>query len=290
LSIAEPRFARNVVPPVIAPGEFSGHEFVERVRAMFAPDGRLAHAKNFEYRPEQQQMAASVARALAVGEHLVVEAGTGVGKSLAYLIPAVLWAREKKRKAVISTYTINLQEQLVHQDIPIVRGLLDEDFEAMLWKGRQNYICPHRLERAIANSADLFTSTEVSELERIHTWAQTTKDGSLSDFTIEPDSHVWSQVCSEAHLCTQKTCGQNTRCFYQQQRKRLLTADVVVMNHTLFFLNLGGLGEAEENETGYLFANDFVIFDEAHRSAFRSLNMASAMHCSGSTIRKRRKG
>jgi ATP-dependent DNA helicase DinG len=264
LSIAEPRFARNVVPPVIAPGEFSGHEFVERVRAMFAPDGRLAHAKNFEYRPEQQQMAASVARALAVGEHLVVEAGTGVGKSLAYLIPAVLWAREKKRKAVVSTYTINLQEQLVHKDIPIVRGLLDEDFEAMLWKGRQNYICPHRLERAIANSADLFTSTEVSELERIHTWAQTTNDGSLSDFTIEPDSQVWSQVCSEAHLCTQKTCGQNTRCFYQQQRKRLLTADVVVMNHTLFFLNLGGLGEAEENETGYLFANDFVIFDEAH--------------------------
>lgn len=249
---------------MIAPGEFSGHEFVERVRAMFAPDGRLAHAKNFEYRPEQQQMAAAVARALATEDHLVVEAGTGVGKSLAYLIPAILWAREKKKKAVISTYTINLQEQLVHKDIPIVRGLIDEDFEAMLWKGRQNYVCPHRLERAISSSADLFTSTEVSELERIHTWAQTTQDGSLSDFAVEPDSHVWSQVCSEAHLCTQKTCGQNPRCFYQQQRKRLLTADVVVMNHTLFFLNLGGIREAEENETGYLFANDFVIFDEAH--------------------------
>jgi hypothetical protein len=98
LSIAEPPFARNVLPPVIAPGEFSGHEFVERVRAMFAPDGRLAHAKNFEYRPEQQQMAAAVARALAVAEHLVVEAGTGVGKSLAYLIPAILWRVRKRRR------------------------------------------------------------------------------------------------------------------------------------------------------------------------------------------------
>jgi ATP-dependent DNA helicase DinG len=264
LSIAEAPFARNVLMSVIAPGEFSDQEIVERVRAMFAPDGRLAHAKNFEFRPEQQQMAAAVARALATNDHLVVEAGTGVGKSLAYLIPAVLWAREKKRKAIVSTYTINLQEQLVHKDIPIVRALIDEPFEAMLWKGRQNYVCPHRLERAIANSGDLFTSSEVSELERIHTWAQTTQDGSLSDFTVEPDSHVWSQVCSEAHLCTQKTCGQNPRCFYQQQRKRLLSADVVVMNHTLFFLNLGGLREAEENETGYLFANDFVIFDEAH--------------------------
>ena len=264
LSIADAASARNGVPSVIAPGEFSGHEFVERVRAMFSQDGRLARAENFEYRPEQQEMAAAVAHALATGEHLVVEAGTGVGKSLAYLIPAVLWAREKKRKAVISTYTINLQEQLVHKDIPIVRALIDEEFEAMLWKGRQNYLCPHRLERAIANSGDLFTSTEVSELQRIHNWAQSTQDGSLSDFSVEPDSHVWSQVCSEAHLCTQKTCGQNPRCFYQQQRKRLLTADVVAMNHTLFFLNLGGLREAEENETGYLFANDFVIFDEAH--------------------------
>src|SRR4030095_5239694 len=98
LSIAEPPFARNVLMPVIAPGEYSGQEFIARVRAMFAPEGRRAHAKNFEYRPEQQQMAAAVARALVTNDHLVVEAGTGVGKSLSYLIPAVLWARGKKRK------------------------------------------------------------------------------------------------------------------------------------------------------------------------------------------------
>lgn len=249
---------------VIAPQETIGSDFVERVRAMYAPDGLMGRAQNFEYRPEQQEMATEVARALSEKRHLVVEAGTGVGKSLAYLIPSVLWATEKKKKAVISTYTINLQEQLVHKDLPIVRKLLGVEFEAMLWKGRQNFVCPVRLERAIANSKDLFTSTEAAELERIYQWAQTTQDGTLSDFAVEPDPHVWTQVCSEAHICTAKTCGTNPRCFYQAARKRLLTADVVVLNHTLFFMALGGVPESSENEEGYLFANDFVIFDEAH--------------------------
>jgi ATP-dependent DNA helicase DinG len=231
---------------------------------MFAPDGLLARAHGFEYRPEQQEMAARVASALSGGEHLIIEAGTGVGKSLAYLIPAVLWAHENKRKAVISTYTINLQEQLIQKDIPIVRRLLGIEFEAMLWKGRQNYVCPMRLERSVNQSAGLFTSTEAAELERIYQWAQTTSDGTLSDFVVEPDSHVWSQVCSEPHICTQKTCGSNPRCFYQQARKRLVNADVVVLNHTLFFIALGGISQSQEDEPGYLFHNDFVVFDEAH--------------------------
>jgi ATP-dependent DNA helicase DinG len=114
------------------------------------------------------------------------------------------------------------------------------------------------------HSGDLFTSSEQSELQRIWEWAQTTQDGSLSDFAVEPDATVWSHVCSEAHICTTKSCGANPKCPYQRARKRLISADVVVMNHTLFFMNLGGLAEAEENEQGYLFANDFVIFDEAH--------------------------
>ncbi|MEQ1860860.1 MAG: helicase C-terminal domain-containing protein [Chthoniobacteraceae bacterium] len=249
---------------MIAPHDTLGTDFVERVRAMFAADGLLARAQNFEYRAEQQEMAAEVAAALSEGRHLVVEAGTGVGKSLAYLIPAVLWAHEQKKKAVISTYTINLQEQLFGKDIPIVRKLLGVEFDSMLWKGRQNFLCPARLERAVMHSKDLFTSTEVAELERIHAWAQTTQDGSLSDFAVEPDPAVWTQVCSEQHICTTKTCGTNPRCFYQVARKRLLTADVVVLNHTLFFMALGGVGQAEENDEGYLFANDFVIFDEAH--------------------------
>jgi ATP-dependent DNA helicase DinG len=255
--------------------------FVERVHEMFSPTGRLAAAKNFEYRAEQQEMAVAVARALAEQRHLVVEAGTGVGKSLAYLVPAILWALSKKKKAVVSTYTINLQEQLVHKDLPILQKVLEETFEVMLWKGRNNYLCPMRLERAMTQSTELFTSTEKSELERIWAWAQKTQDGTLSDFTVEPDPHVWTQVCSEQHICTPKTCGENPRCWYQQARKRLLGADVVVTNHTLFFMNLGNTPQPEEGDTGYLFQNDFVIFDEAHtieQAASRQIGMAISQY------------
>ena len=252
------------LPMIAFREEIGGDEFVERVRQIFAPDGLLAGARNFEYRPEQQQMAVAVARALSGERHLVVEAGTGVGKSLAYLVPAVLFALEHGKKAVISTYTINLQEQLVYKDIPILQKLLPVEFEVALWKGRQNYLCPRRLERAMQSPGDLFTTPEQEELKRIWEWSKTTKDGSLADFAVEPDSAVWAQVCSEAHLCTMKSCGgKESKCFYQQARKRLMAADVVVMNHTLFFLNAGSADEAEE-QSGFIFANDFVIFDEAH--------------------------
>jgi ATP-dependent DNA helicase DinG len=268
--------------PMISLSEHaSGDEFVETVREMFSPTGRLAKAKNFEYRAEQQEMAVAVAEALCHERHLVVEAGTGVGKSLAYLVPSILWALEEKRKAVISTYTINLQEQLVYKDIPILQKVLPVEFEAMLWKGRQNYLCPMRLERAMASSAELFTSTEQQELQRIWQWAQTTQDGTLSDFAVEPDSSVWAQVCSEQHICTTKSCGNNARCFYQQARKRLISADVVVMNHTLFFLNLGDTRDREEDDRGYIFTNDFVIFDEAHtleQAASRQIGLAVSQY------------
>ena len=252
---------------MISPDSGAPSEFAETIRKIFSPDGLLSEAKSFEYRPEQQEMAVAVAEALAERKHLVVEAGTGVGKSLAYLIPAILWAKQQNRKAVVSTHTINLQEQLIFKDIPIVRKVLSEvagDFSAILWKGRANYVCPTRLERAMSQAGELFTSTETEELKRIWEWAQTTDDGSLSDLAVEPDSHVWSLVCSEPHICTPKTCGNNPRCHYQRVRKQLVSADLVVMNHTLFFLSLGGIAEQDKDESGYLFANDFVIFDEAH--------------------------
>ena len=239
-------------------------DFVERVRTIFGPEGLLAKARNFEYRPQQQEMAVAVAQALEEERHLVVEAGTGVGKSLAYLVPAILFALEKKKKAIISTHTINLQEQLLHKDIPIVKKILPVEFEAALMKGRQNYLCPRRLERAMQSATELFNTTEQAELARLADWARTTTDGTLSDLPVEPDPKVWTQVCSEAHICTAKTCGQNPRCFFQQARKRLIAADVVVINHTLLFMLLGSPEEQEERDEGYLFPNDFIIFDEAH--------------------------
>src|SRR5438270_11070603 len=209
-------------------------------------------------------MAVAVAQALEEERHLVVEAGTGVGKSIAYLAPSILYAIAEKKKAIISTHTINLQEQLLHKDIPILEKVLPVEFEAALMKGRQNYLCPRRLERALQSAKELFTGPEASELQRLAEWASTTRDGSLSDLSVEPDPKVWTQVCSEAHICTQKTCGQNPRCFYQQARKRLLAADVIVLNHTLLFILLGSPDAQEERESGFLFPNDFIIFDEAH--------------------------
>ena len=266
-----------------------GSEFVERVRAFFSDNGPFSRAKNFEFRPQQQEMAARVAQALEQEQHLILEAGTGVGKSLGYLVPSVLFALERHTKAIISTYTINLQEQLLHKDIPILKKVLPVEFEAALMKGRQNYLCPRRLERALQNEQELFTGPERNELQRLAEWARTTRDGSLSDLAVEPDPKVWVQVCSEAHICTQKTCGQDQRCFYQQARKRLLAADVIVLNHTLLFILLGSPELQAERESGFLFPNDFVIFDEAHtveQVASKQIGIAVSQYGLRSTIQR----
>jgi ATP-dependent DNA helicase DinG len=258
---------------VIEP-QYSGANLVSQVEEIFSPTGVLSRAKNFEFRPQQQQMAMAVAQALANQEHLAVEAGTGVGKSLAYLIPAILFAVTEKKKAVISTHTINLQEQLTEKDLPMLTGVLGAlaepvKFSFTMLKGRGNYLCTRRLQKAMQQASNLFTSSEAEELQRIYEWSKATKDGSLSDFNIEPDPKVWAQVCSERGLCSPKTCGYQSDfskdhdvCFFQRARNRILSSDALVLNHTLFFTLLGGVDE--EMEGGILFKNDFVIFDEAH--------------------------
>ena len=249
---------------MIALKDSLGSDFVERgPRHLFG--GRAAReGEEFRIPAEQQEMAVAVARALEEERHLVVEAGTGVGKSLAYLVPAILFALEQKKKAIISTHTINLQEQLLHKDIPILKKILPVEFEAALMKGRQNYLCPRRLERALQQATSFSPPRSKRNWRGSRIGRGRRRDGSLSDLPIEPDPKVWTQVCSEAHICTAKTCGQNPNCFFQQARKRLLAADVIVINHTLLFMLLGSPEEQEERESGYLFPNDFIIFDEAH--------------------------
>jgi len=242
-----------------APGAFE-----REVEEIFSATGLLSQGAGFEYRAEQQRMAVAVARTLQSGSHLVVEAGTGVGKSLAYLIPAAIHATRTKKKAVISTHTIALQEQLVFKDIPLVQKILPDEFDAVLLKGRHNYLCTTRLARAIGQAGDLFTTTQNAELERIRQWSLSTRDGSLSDFLEQPDPAVWEEVRSEQHLCTPKTCGPASGCFYQALRRRVANARVVVLNHALFFTLLNGVEDAESRTGGLLFANDFVVFDEAH--------------------------
>ena len=248
----------------------AGVDLVKQVEAIFSPNGLLSRSKNFEFRPQQQEMAVAVARALENSESLAVEAGTGVGKSIAYLIPAILFAVANRKKAVVSTHTINLQEQLTEKDLPMLAQILPVKFEFTMLKGRANYLCTRRLQKALQQSGNLFTSSETEELQRIHDWSKTTADGSLSDFEVEPDPKVWAQVCSERGLCSPKLCGypsdfakQHEVCFFQRARNRILSSDVLVLNHTLFFTLLGGI--EEETDGGILFKNDFVIFDEAHQ-------------------------
>jgi ATP-dependent DNA helicase DinG len=248
----------------------SGVDLVKQVEEIFSPTGILSRSKNFEFRPQQQQMAIAVARALEEGEHLAVEAGTGVGKSLAYLVPAILYALANKKKAVISTHTINLQEQLTEKDLPMLERILPVKFSFTMLKGRANYLCTRRLQKAMQQARNLFSSSEENELQRIFEWSKKTTDGSLSDFDVEPDPKVWAQVCSERGLCSPKMCGYPSEfgkadrvCFFQRARNRILSSDVLVLNHTLFFTLLGGLDE--DVKGGILFKNDFVIFDEAHQ-------------------------
>src|SRR6478672_4231748 len=179
-------------------------DLVKRIQQTFSEKGLLSHAKNFEFRPQQQQMAMAVAHALETQEHLAVEAGTGVGKSLAYLIPAILFALAQKKKAVVSTHTINLQEQLTEKDLPMLAHVLPVKFSFAMLKGRANYLCSRRLYKAMQQSDSLFTSPENAELQRIYEWSKTTEDGSRSDFEVEPDLNVWLQVCSERGLCSPK--------------------------------------------------------------------------------------
>lgn len=243
--------------------------FSDAVREAFSRKGVLAKSRDFEYRPQQQELAVAVAEALIAASPLVAEAGTGVGKSLAYLLPAARFALETGRKGVISTHTINLQEQLVRKDIPIVRKILGDELPAVLLKGRQNYLCPLRLRRAFEQAGDLFTGTENDELEAIRRWAESTRDGTLSDLDFQPQMKVWLQVCSEAHICTARHCGPRGNCFFQEARKAAADARLIVVNHTLFFALLNTDDEAVPDEDGkkiggFLFPNDFAILDEAH--------------------------
>jgi ATP-dependent DNA helicase DinG len=236
-----------------------------RMDDIFAPGGLLSAANNYEFRPQQLLMAQRVAETLARGGHLVAEAGTGTGKSLAYLVPSVLAAMEGGRKAIVSTHTINLQEQLLYKDLPLVAKLLPVEFDAALLKGRQNYLCPRRLHKALENRTELFTTTEAVELERILDWSRRTRDGSLADLDPLPDPAVWNLVCSEAGICTQRSCGgDGPRCFYQQARRRVDSANIVVLNHSLLFILLGGRDPQSEDGPGYLYPNDFLVIDEAH--------------------------
>ena len=232
------------------------------VHAILGPGGAIARRlPGYEARPQQLTMAEAVADAIAARSHLIVEAGTGVGKSFAYLVPAILDAVASRKKVVVSTHTINLQEQLLLKDIPFLQGVLPPPFDAVLVKGRGNYLSLRRLRSAMEKGRSLFDlEEEVRQLERVGAWAGTTADGSRSDLDFQPLPVVWEEVRSDRDNCQGKTCPTSRECFYHAARRRMEAARVLIVNHAVYLTDLALRREG----TNFLPDHDVAIFDEAH--------------------------
>ena len=229
-------------------------------RRTFASDGLIARSfAGFELRAEQIKMAGAVGDALANGRCLAVEAGTGVGKSFAYLVPTIKAISQGAGRALISTFTITLQEQLINKDIPFLADCLPYTFTAVLAKGRGNYLCKRRLKFALRRQRLLFDKSG-DELAMINEWAGRTRDGSLSDIEFLPKSIVWDTVKSEHGNCRGRRCPYFRECFYRRARRQLNSADIIVANHALMFSDL----VLKEQGTSVLPDYKFVIVDEAH--------------------------
>ena len=266
----------------------------ESLAELLAPGGRLAaRLAGWEPRPQQMAMATLVAEAIRDRRHAIVEAGTGTGKSLAYLVPAVLAATADQEapvarqprggvaadgdgdgaehgpaggprrppRVVIATHTIALQEQLVTKDIPLVAAVLPREFSAVLVKGRGNYVSLRRLALARERAGSLFTDdAEQAQLDAVASWAEHTSDGSLADLPFAPLDAVWDEVASDSGNCMGRACPLHQRCHYYAARRRMARAQVLVVNHALFFSDLA----LRRAGAGLLPPYDVVVFDEAH--------------------------
>ncbi|MCL0044632.1 ATP-dependent DNA helicase [Nitrospinaceae bacterium] len=219
-------------------------------------DGFLSDAiEEFERRPQQIAMAEAVGRAFDDKHHLIVEAGTGTGKSLAYLIPAILWAVQHNKKVVVSTYSKALQEQLLYHDIPLIHEKLKIPFRYALCLGHENYLSLRRLKRA--SQAGLFATVEEDEqMAAIFDWVGETQNGTKGDLPFEPLPSVWEDVGRQKDLCLGKNCETYSTCYYFKERKRWFSAHLLIVNHHLFFANVASNGAV-------LPRFDAVIFDEA---------------------------
>ncbi|HJO93865.1 MAG TPA: helicase C-terminal domain-containing protein [Victivallales bacterium] len=222
--------------------------------------------RTYEERPQQKEMALNVACSLIEPYNLCVEAPTGVGKSFAYLIPAIFYALKQPRPIVITTETINLQEQLIFKDIPILKKLTDVDFKASLAKGRTNYLCRRRLEMSTGDHQGEYlpNNSMMSDIAKITEWAEKTKDGSLSDMEFEPSLSVWHCICCEHGNCFGPKCKYFNKCFYWSARKEWEKSNLLVTNHALFLSDLKMKTEGEI-EGGILPQYSGVIIDEAHQ-------------------------
>ena len=247
------------------------------VDSILGASGRIAkRLANYESREQQLEMSRGVAEALATDQHLIAEAGTGTGKSFAYLVPAILHATEsqnedqpppeedgkaRKRRVLISTHTISLQEQLIAKDLPLLNSVIPREFSAVLVKGRGNYLSLRRMNRAVSKSTSLLsTDLQHSQLRDIKQWSGDTTDGSLSSLPFRPESLVWEEVASDTGNCLRRSCKSYNDCFYFRARRRATNAELLIVNHAMFFSDLA----LRRQNVSLLPDYDAVILDECH--------------------------
>jgi ATP-dependent DNA helicase DinG len=235
------------------------------IERFFAPGGTLAeNLKGFEYREEQTRMAFAAAEAFNEERIAVIEAGTGTGKSLAYLLPSVLWATRNRQRVVISTNTINLQEQLTKKDIPFLKNKGGIEFKAVLVKGRSNYLCLRKLD-GVESEPTLFKDDPAAEeLQEILAWSRKTGDGCRNDLSFIPREETWEEVCCEADQCGRVKCPRYGACFFYRARREASGADILVVNHALLLADVSLRRETGYESSAILPPFDRLVFDEGH--------------------------
>ncbi len=262
----------------------------DRAARFFHPESPLKQAdkhggRSYEYRPQQQEMAEEVALALAGNTNLCVEAPTGIGKSFAYLVPAIYHAIDTKYPVLITTETINLQEQLIHKDIPLLEKIMGLEFKTALAKGRGNYLCKRRLSLANGEKSEEFLpyASLQPESVKLAKWASDNGTGDYADIDFRISQELWGSVCCEGGNCAGAKCEFFRSCFYWQARRAWEKADIIVANHALFFVDLK-IKEVEKQGETLLPAYKAVIIDEAHTLEDNAANYLG-LHLSSSGIR-----
>ena len=213
--------------------------YPEAIEEILGPNGTISQLlENYEFRQEQLTMSKAVVQGLNESQHVLVEAGTGTGKGLAYLIPGILWGANNKKRVVISTNTINLQEQIIQKDIPFLKTVLPIDFKAVLVKGRSNYLCLRKLDGLETDDLLENVDEDIIELKAIKEWGLKTRDGSRADLSFIPRETNWEQVCSEGDVCLKLHCNNYRECFLYKARSESASANVLVVNHHLLLTDI----------------------------------------------------
>ncbi|MFW6023026.1 MAG: helicase C-terminal domain-containing protein [Halanaerobiaceae bacterium] len=254
-----------VVEPKIPEKEILLNE--KEIERLFKPDGELDKSlRDYEYREQQLRVVKEIIGSFNNHQHYFIEAGTGTGKSFAYLIPALYWSHINKETIVISTNTINLQEQLIDKDLVLLKKVLPFPFKAVLVKGRRNYVCKRKQRNLEKRSAEIFSDDTEKQLElvKILNWLEDTETGSRSELTFMIKTDLWEELASESDLCMRTNCPFFDKCFFMQARKEIFSADILIVNHHLLLSDAIVKDESGDSDVGILPKYKKLIIDEAH--------------------------